>query len=97
MEVSHPRAERDASPAAVTVGTDTYPVDDAGVIDCPDERAHEVAERLAEVYGLEPDDLVREEDGPPDGDVEYCDAIKTTDGEVCGRELPCPYHNDEEG
>jgi hypothetical protein len=25
-----------------------------------------------------------------------CDAVKS-DGEVCGRELPCPYHGDEGG
>jgi hypothetical protein len=24
---------------------------------------------------------------------ETCDAVKS-DGEVCGRELPCPYHDD---
>ena len=30
MTVTHPLADRDASPAAVTVGTTTYPVGDEG-------------------------------------------------------------------
>lgn len=28
-------------------------------------------------------------------DAETCDTVKS-DGEVCGRELPCPYHSDED-
>jgi hypothetical protein len=38
---------------------------------------------------------------PPDGllahgdESDTCDAVKN-DGDVCGRELPCPYHSDEE-
>ena len=53
MPVKHPHADRDASPAAVTVGTTTYTVDSDGVIACPDSEADAVAERLAEVYGCD--------------------------------------------
>jgi hypothetical protein len=66
MTVKHPHADRDASPAAVTVGTTTYPVDDDGVIDCPADAEDDVADVLAEAHGVEPATLVREEDGPPD-------------------------------
>jgi hypothetical protein len=66
MTVTHPHADRDASPAAVTVGTDTYPVDGDGVIDCPADAEGHVADVLAEAYGVDPSALVREEDGPPD-------------------------------
>jgi hypothetical protein len=34
-------------------------------------------------------------DAETDSDAETCQVVKT-DGEVCGRELPCPYHSDEE-
>jgi len=70
MTVTHPHADRDASPAAVTVGTTTYPVDADGVIDCPAEDEGHVADVLAEAYGVPAATLVREEDGPPDSAVE---------------------------
>jgi len=69
MTVTHPYADRDASPAAVTIGTATYPIDDDGVIDCPAEAEAHVADVLAEAYGVAPDTLVREEDGPPDAAI----------------------------
>jgi len=85
MTVQHPHADRDASPAAVTVGTDTYPVNDDGVIECPADAESSVAARLARVYGCDSDDLrVRE----------TCDVVKT-DGEVCGRDLPCRFHSED--
>lgn len=96
MQVRHPRADRNASPAAVTVGTTTYPVGEDGVIACPDDEAAKVADVLAGVYDVTPDELVREEDGPPDDDADgTCEAVKS-DGDVCGRELPCPYHSDDD-
>jgi len=70
MTVTHPHADRDASPAAVTVGTTTYAVDADGVIDCPAEDEAHVADVLAEAHGVPADALVREEDGPPDDAVE---------------------------
>lgn len=30
-----------------------------------------------------------------EGDATTCQAVKT-DGEVCGRELPCPYHSEDD-
>lgn len=37
-----------------------------------------------------------ESDADAEGDApETCTAVKT-DGEVCGRDLPCPYHSETE-
>lgn len=44
---------------------------------------------LASAYGVDVADL-RVGDS-----AETCDAVKS-DGEVCGRDLPCPYHDDTE-
>jgi len=42
------------------------------------------------------EDVVREYLGVPAEDgSETCQVVKS-DGEVCGRELPCQYHDDEE-
>lgn len=92
MQVEHPHADRDASPAAVTVGQTTYAVDDAGVIQCPSDEAASVADVLARAYDISPDGLLI---GVDDAATATCDAVKN-DGEVCGRELPCPYHGDDE-
>ncbi|QLH80975.1 hypothetical protein [Halosimplex pelagicum] len=76
------------------------------------EVGEELAEYLADVDDfevvdgglseaeLDPDDVVDEMEGddPPDDegdDAETCDEVKS-DGEVCGRDLPCPYHSDED-
>jgi hypothetical protein len=61
-EVRHPRADRDASPAAVTVGTNTYSVDADGVIDCPDSEVSAVADVLADVYGVDRDRILTNAD-----------------------------------
>jgi len=53
MTVRHPDADRDASPAAVTVGTTTYSVDDDGVIDCPPEDERDVADVLSDVHDVD--------------------------------------------
>lgn len=82
--VSHPAAERDASPAAVTVGRTTYAVDSDGIVDCPADVADTVAAVLAEAHDCDVDTLLADE---------TCDTVKS-DGEVCGRELPCPYHSE---
>jgi len=83
-KVSHPDADNDASPAAVTVGVTTYTVDGDGIVDCPAGDADEIARRLADVHDCDADDLLV---------ADTCDAVKT-DGDVCGRELPCPYHTE---
>jgi len=33
--------------------------------------------------------------GQTEADTDTCQTVKS-DGEVCGRELPCPYHSEEE-
>lgn len=80
--VRHPRAREDVAghpPSAVTVAGTNYPVED-GSVDLPDE-SH--VRELAAAYGLDADDL---------RDADTCDAVKA-DGEVCGRDRPCPYHD----
>jgi len=86
-EVSHPAAERDASPAAVTVGTTTYAVDSDGVVECPADEAAHVADVLADTHDVAADTLLADS-------ADTCDTVKS-DGEVCGRERPCQYHSDD--
>jgi len=83
--VKHPLAERDAGavPAAVAFGTEEYAVVD-GTIQCPDDVADALRDHYADRYEWYEADT-----------TDTCDAVKT-DGEVCGRDLPCPYHTDEE-
>ena len=38
---------------------------------------------------------VFEEDDSSSDEVETCEEVKS-DGEVCGRPLPCPYHSGDE-
>ena len=83
MTVRHPLADRGASPAAVTVGTTTYEIGDDGTIACPSDDEAAVADVLADAYDVSAASL-RETTG--------CDVIKA-DGEVCGRALPCQYHD----
>lgn len=84
--VHHPRA-LDAvdghPPARVTVAGESYAVAD-GTVTLPSANA---VEQLARAYDLSPVDLQLEDDG------DTCEVVKQ-DGEVCGRELPCPYHSD---
>jgi hypothetical protein len=88
MPVRHPLADRDAAPAAVTVGTTTYTIDADGVVECPPERVDAVADALAGAHDCDADALL-------DGAADTCEAVKN-DGEVCGRELPCPYHSESD-
>jgi len=82
--VVHPLAERDAPvPGAVTApdGT-TYAVAADGTVDCPGDVGDALRTAWADRYdGYDP---------APAADT--CDAV-TTDGEVCGRERPCQYHD----
>lgn len=58
-----------------------------GKIDCPPEAEDEIAAALAEKYDLDPDcPAIRGET------VNTCEVVKS-DGEVCGRDRPCPYHD----
>jgi hypothetical protein len=97
MQVQHPRAtDIDGRPAPSKVsipGHGNVPVDEDGYLDnLGEDGARRAMNALAEAYGVEYTD---------DGDVvlgdepETCDVVKS-DGEVCGRELPCPYHSDDQ-
>ena len=98
MQVTHPLADRDASPAAATVGSSTYTVDDDGVVECPDERGGDVADALAEAYGVDPDALIREEGGPPDG-VTLDEVEDIADNVIADRidEGTCPWCDGYQG
>lgn len=89
MTVTHPLARREggAVPGGYTYGTTTYPIDSDGTIDCPPDVEEAIAEALADRYGADVTDIY----GPGE---ETCDVVKS-DGEVCGRDLPCQYHPDE--
>jgi hypothetical protein len=81
--VQHPRtldAVDGHPPARVTVGGSTYAVND-GTVDLPDDTA---VRELARAYDLSPGDIRT-------GGT--CDVVKS-DGDVCGRERPCPYHDE---
>lgn len=97
MQVQHPRAT-DADPrdlpsavsipghGNVAVDADGYLADlDAGVAD----RAMRALGDAYEVNYSDDGDVVL------DGGPRTCDVVKSDD-DVCGRELPCPYHSDEE-
>lgn len=86
----HPRARDDVpGDPPRTIPSDAVGerviVDDAGeftIDDAADARS------LADAYGVALDVLIV--DGGPG--PETCETVKN-DNEVCGRELPCPYHS----
>jgi len=83
--VTHPRAldgVDGTTPAQVSLGREHYDVADDGSVTVPDE-SH--VRTLARAHGVAADEL-READ--------TCDVVKS-DGEVCGRDRPCPYHDSE--
>jgi hypothetical protein len=67
MRVEHPNAgEGDGvAPAQVDVDGDNTPVGEEGTFEIPDD-ATGWLRRFTERHGVDPDDIVREEDGPPD-------------------------------
>ncbi|AFH22616.1 hypothetical protein OSG_eHP31_00020 [environmental Halophage eHP-31] len=80
MKIRHPR---DAG-IAIDVDGDHVMPGDNGHYEIGDRRGW--LEDYAGAHGCDPDELLV---------AETCDAVKA-DGEVCGRELPCPYHSDGE-
>lgn len=89
MPLRHPHAVRDASPpSSVTVDGTDYPIAVDGAVDCPDAVADRLVDAWRRRYGVERDDLVYEEDGPPD----TCD-VEMSNGDICGRDRPCQYHD----
>jgi len=91
MRVTHPAADRGAAPAAAACPDgETRPLTD-GAVDCPAAVAEELAVRWAERYGTDAGALLATEGDDPD--AETC-PVEKTDGEVCGRERPCRYHDE---
>lgn len=86
MRVRYPAALDGVSgnvPSRVTVDGDNYDVDDDGVVELPSEYE---ADRLASAYGVDVSDIRV---------TDICDVVKN-DGEVCGRELPCRFHSEDD-
>lgn len=85
MRLRHPRAgERGGPPpSAVSADGERVPLDDDGEF----EAGEAFARRFAANYGLDLDDIRAEA---------TCEVVKSN-GEVCGRDLPCQYHSDDEG
>ncbi|MEF8887333.1 MAG: hypothetical protein V5A30_05955 [Haloarculaceae archaeon] len=92
MRVQHPQADRDCPlPAAVTCPDgETRTPDSEGYVDAPEDVAAALADAWAAQYDVPPDGLL--EHGDDAGDT--CEVVKS-DGEVCGRELPCRYHSED--
>lgn len=88
MQVTHPHAGDGAAPGYVDVQGERVPVTN-GTFEIPAD-ASGWLRAFASRHGVDPGDLAREEDDPPD----TCDTVMT-DGTTCGRELPCPYHTDD--
>lgn len=55
----------------------------------------QIAGGVAGYLGVELDTADDEDEEGADGESETCQTVKS-DGEVCGRDLPCPYHSDDE-
>lgn len=83
MRVRCPDADRGES---VDVNGTLVPVED-GVIDIPDD-ADGWLDRWCNANGYDRDAVVVDDTG------DTCDVVKN-DGDVCGRELPCPYHSED--
>lgn len=88
--VLHPRAldDVDGSPAhRVVINRNRYNINqDTGLVELESEQE---AQELADAY-----DVTREAIDPGERDPApmTCSTVKA-DGEVCGRELPCQYHD----
>jgi hypothetical protein len=84
--VRHPRDREDVAgdpPARVTVRGRTYAVDrdaDPATVTLPESAD---VDALAAAYDLAPDDLTT---------TDTCEVVKS-DGDVCGRERPCRFHD----
>jgi hypothetical protein len=84
MQVTHPRAGDAPLPSVATVAGTDYRIED-GVVDAPETAARTLADAWAERFDADPEALIV---------AETCDTVKA-DGEICGRELPCPYHSED--
>jgi len=81
----HPRniGRDDPAQFAVDLGGERVVLDADG---CFETDADDAVARLARVHGFEVDALRVDT-------ADTCDTVKS-DGEVCGRERPCPYHDE---
>jgi hypothetical protein len=99
MRIRHPRSlDGDAPGIAIDVRGETVLPDEAGHYDIDDHERW--LDRYADSYDVDPEDLVVGDTDIDDTDdtdeqPDTCDTVKV-DGEVCGRELPCPYHSDSD-
>jgi len=95
MRVQHPQTDRDCPlPAAVTCPDgETRTLDSDGTVDVPEDVAVALADAWAGCYDVPPDGLL-EHDDSDDEDAGTCEVVKNDD-EVCGRDLPCPYHSED--
>ena len=88
----HPRTLADVPgqpPASVDLQGETVPVDRSGDTATFTTADGSAVEAFARAYGVTADDLVTDEGG----ERGTCDVVKS-DGEVCGRPLPCQYHSE---
>jgi hypothetical protein len=94
MKIKHPRAGDGPGvpPARVDVNGESRVVDDDGTFEADGEAW---LRRFAARHDVDPGDILVEDGPPPDNEAGTCDAVKS-DGEVCGRDLPCPYHTGSE-
>lgn len=97
MRLKDPKSRDDVDGYAdgwVDVGGDLVPVEDDGTFEHPDigrEWAVGYAERESvDVGAVLVGDADTSESEASEGDT--CETVKA-DGEVCGRERPCPYHD----
>lgn len=86
MQITHPRAGDAPVPSVATVDGTDYRIED-GTVSAPETDARALADAWADRFGTDAEALL-------EADAETCDVVKN-DGEVCGRELPCPYHSEE--
>lgn len=103
LRVRHPYALEDDSPPVD--GTVHYggrrelaDVQEDGTFTIPESKRGWL-DGWADQYGYDAEELLVHEDWEQpendEEDVETCSAVKS-DGEVCGRDLPCHYHSEED-
>lgn len=89
MEIRHPRA-LDGDPPFVAIdvgGKHVDPNDDDGTYTLPDG-SESWLDAFAEANDCTAGDLLVDDSA----DTDACQEVKG-DGEVCGRDRPCPYHD----
>lgn len=91
MEIRHPEALDGVGgqcPHAVRLGGVRYDCGDGASFDVSRARA----EALADRYGVDVASIAVGDEPADDAESGVCEVVKT-DGDVCGRTKPCPYHD----